>query len=90
MWSSTRRTSAPRTARPVAFKFIDLQSINHLWTSGERIQFRQWFVGVSHLMLTPQSYREKVEDLVMRLEDADSMIELLGSVVWFQSSRMPR
>lgn len=80
----------PENGTPVAFKFIDLQSINHLWTSGERIQFRQWFVGVTHLMLTPQSYREKVEDLVMRLEDADSMIEMLGSVVWFQSSKMPR
>ena len=41
-------------------------------------------------MLTPQSYREKIEDLVMRLEDADSMIEILGGVVWFQSSQMPR
>ena len=80
----------PENGTPIAFKFIDLQSIDQLWTSGERIQFRLWYVGVTHLMLTPQSYREKIEDLVMRLEDADSMVEILGSVVWFQSSQMPR
>lgn len=76
----------PENGTPVAFKFVDLQLISELWTSGERIQFRRWYVGVSHLMLTPQSYRDKIEDLVLRLEEADSSIELLGAVVWFQAA----
>lgn len=76
----------PSNGSVVAFKVDDFQSVDVLWTSGHRILFRKWYVGVSHLMLSPRSYREKVEDIVMRLEDAAASIELLGTVVWFQSS----
>lgn len=76
----------PENGSIVAFKMEDFQAVDFLWTSGHRILFRKWYVGVSHIMLSPRSYREKIEDTVMRLEDAASSIELLGTVVWFQST----
>lgn len=79
----------PHNGSIVAFKIIDLQSVDVLWTSGDRVLLRKWYVGVSHLMLSPRSYREKLEDIVMRLEDAESTIELLGTVIWYQSSGSP-
>lgn len=80
----------PRNGSVVAFKITDFQSVDVLWTSGHSILIRKWYVGVSHVMLSPRSYREKVEDIVLRLEDAASSIELLGTVVWFQSAGDPR
>ncbi len=76
----------PPNGSVVAFKMEDFQSVNVLWTSGHRILFRKWYVGITHLMLSPRSYREKIEDIVMRLEDAEGSIELLGTVVWFQAA----
>lgn len=77
----------PENGSPVAFKMQDFQSVDVLWTSGHRILFRLWYVGVTHLMLSPRSYRNQLEDIVMRLEDAASSIELLGTVIWFQAAR---
>ena len=79
----------PSNGSIVAFKITDLQSVDVLWTSADNILVRKWYVGVSHVMLSPRNYRNKIEDIVMRLEDAASSIELLGTVVWFQSAGSP-
>lgn len=75
----------PESGSVVALKVLDLQSVDVLWASAHRVLLREWYEGATHLMLTPRSDRDDLEDMIVRLEDASASIDLLGTVVWFQS-----
>jgi len=45
---------------------------------------RRWYRGASSLMLSPDSYSSKYEDIVIR--DESVAVRVIGTVVWYQSA----
>lgn len=74
----------PKNGSIVAVELLNYQELSSLWNQKSYVILRTWNEGAKHLMLSPYSHNENLNDIIIGTSDIDSTIEVLGTVIWFQ------